>query len=87
MEKGKEEDLKCYSDDACLASKFEFISVVGEGSFGKVLKVRNRREGAMRALKVERFRKVKAKTILRNEIEVVRKLQGKPGVPKIFSFG
>ncbi len=52
MEKGKEEDLKCYSDDICLNNKFEVIAVVGEGSSGKVLKVRNRREGAMRALKV-----------------------------------
>ena len=87
MEKGKEDELKIYSDDHCLANKFEFIGVAGEGSFGKVLKVRNRREGVMRALKVERFRKAKAKTILRNEIEVMKKLQGIPGVPKIFSFG
>jgi hypothetical protein len=49
--------------------------------------VRSKSNRDVIALKLEKYRKVKLKMVLRNEIEVLSRLQGKYGVPKLLNHG
>lgn len=80
------ETLRLLAQDPLLTN-YHFLQVVGEGCFGKIVKVRNKSSSNVTVLKLESLRKTKFRPILKNEIEILKKLQGVPGVPRLVDYG
>lgn len=67
MEKDKNiEIIKQLCQDPALRDRYQLISVIGEGCFGKIIKVRNKKDDRMAAIKLESTKKNKFKSILKN---------------------
>lgn len=52
-----------------------------------MLKVKEKRSGRLSALKVEHYKKGKARAVLKNEILIMKKLQGLEGIPVLYACG
>jgi len=73
--------------DSYLHKHYDFQEVLGEGCFGKIIKAYSRDIEQHIALKVEKFKKTKLKMVLKNEANLLKQLQGKQGIPKIYNSG
>lgn len=64
------------------------LGKIGEGCFGKIYKVKNIRRKEISALKIEylHYQESERSTLL-NEIQIMKKISGVKGVPKIKSSG
>lgn len=64
--------------------KYEILSKIGEGTFGKIFKGRNINNKSIVAIKIEKS--VESK-LLFNEAKIYKNLEGMLGIPRILSFG
>ena len=64
--------------------KYEILSKIGEGSFGKIFKGMNINNKSIVAIKIEKS--VESK-LLFNEAKIYKNLEGMLGIPRILSFG
>jgi hypothetical protein len=59
-------DYNIVDFDPILCKKYQYVDILGEGCFGKVLKVISRTTMSPRALKIEKNRQQKNKMVLKN---------------------
>ena len=52
-----------------------------------MLKVKEKQSGRLSALKLEHYKKGKARAVLKNEILILKKLQGLEGIPALYTCG
>ena len=81
------EILTQLKQDSYLQKHYDIQDILGEGCFGKIVKAYSRKSETIIALKVEKFKKTKLKMVLKNEANLLKQLQGKPGIPKIYNHG
>lgn len=70
-----------------IEEEYEFLANLGEGGYGKVLKVKTKSTNQIRAWKVQQKAKFKPSTIqmIRNEIEIL-KITDHPNIVKVYEF-
>ena len=83
----KEETIAQLRRDPYISQHYEVLDMLGEGCFGKVLKVRPQGSKEAVALKIETHKKSKTRLALKNEIEMLGRVQGKSGVPTLYKSG
>ena len=64
--------------------KYEILSKIGEGTFGKIFKGVNINNKSVVAIKIEKSSESK---LLFNEAKIYKNLEGMLGIPRILSFG
>ena len=67
-----------------IEGKYELSEKLGEGSFGKIFKGKNKNTGSPIAVKIE---KDKGGLLLKNEARIYQQLAGLVGIPRMRSFG
>lgn len=70
-----------------LEDHYDFLEVIGEGGYGKVIKVLHKGTGQIRACKIQDKSKFKKNTLtmVRNEIEIL-KITDHPNIVKVYEF-
>jgi serine/threonine protein kinase len=68
-----------------LENEYDFVSILGEGSFGKVYKVKKKSTQKLYAIKIENIHSNIA--LLKNEINIYRFLSGIKEISKLYWYG
>nr|QFG75059.1 MAG: protein kinase domain protein [Megaviridae environmental sample] len=68
-----------------LENEYDFISLLGEGAFGKVYKVKKKRNGKLYAIKLEE--KDSEIALLKNEIKIYRYLSNVSTISRLYWYG
>ena len=76
--------MSCSDVRLIVERKYEILSKIGEGTFGKIFKGVNINNKTFVAIKIE---KASESTLLFNEAKIYKNLEGMMGIPRILSFG
>ncbi len=73
--------------DPVLQTRYQLLEELTSTNFTRIFKAVCKRNGSSIALKTESKSKSNVTMTLAHEFRILTKLQGRPGVPKVFDFG